>query len=116
MLANIVKRSFSQASTGIKTRVKLKHLPYEYGALEPVMSGQTLEFHYGKHHRTYVNNLNILLEQQAEANAVGDLQKAIGLTQNIKFNGGGHVNHEFFWETLCPVADSAMPEEGSVLH
>ena len=116
MLGKFVKRSFSQATTTGPKRVQLKHLPYELGALEPIMSGQTLEFHYGKHHRTYVNNLNNLLEQQAEAYARGDLQKAISYTQGIKFNGGGHINHEFFWESLCPEADSQLPEEGSVMH
>ena len=60
--------------------MQLKHLPYEIGALEPIMSGHLLDFHYGKHHRTYVNNLNNLLEQQAEAQARGELQTAISLS------------------------------------
>ena len=49
-------------STAIKMppRVELKALPYEMGALEPVVSGHLMEFHYGKHHRAYVNNLNTL--------------------------------------------------------
>ena len=97
-------------------RASLKALPYEIGSLEPFMSGALLDFHYGKHHRTYVNNLNQLLEQQAEALATGNLSKAIGYSQAIKFNGGGHINHELFWDSLCPQADSALPEEGSVLH
>ena len=75
-----------------------------------------MEFHYGKHHRTYVKNLNNLLEQQAEYNATGNLQKAIGLTQDIRFNGGGHLNHTFFWETLCPQADSHMPTSGPLVE
>ena len=50
-------------STGVeKIKVQMKPLPFEMGALEPVMSGHLLDFHYGKHHRTYVNNLNQLLE------------------------------------------------------
>lgn len=61
-----------------------------------------MEFHYGKHHRTYVNNLNKLNEQSAEALAKGDIKKYIDLSSAVKFNGGGHVNHEFFWETLAP--------------
>ena len=44
-------------------RVSLKHLPYEIGSLEPIMTGTLLDFHYGKHHRTYVTNLNNLLEK-----------------------------------------------------
>ncbi len=76
------------------------------------MSGHLLDFHYGKHHRTYVNNLNNLLEQQAEAAATGDIKTSIGLSQSIRFNGGGHLNHEFFWDSLCPQADSALPDSG----
>ena len=76
------------------------------------MSGQTIDFHYGKHHRTYVNNLNNLLEQQAEFMAQGKLEKSIALSNLIKFNGGGHLNHELFWDSLCPQADSAIPERG----
>ena len=116
MQSTIIKRTLSGAVPTQVARVQLKHLPYEFGALEPVMSGMTLNFHYGKHHRTYVNNLNQLLEQQAEALATGNLSKAIGYSQAIKFNGGGHINHELFWDSLCPQADSALPEEGSVLH
>ena len=115
MLGTFIRRGMNASATQ-PSRVQLKHLPYEIGALEPVISGHLLDFHYGKHHRTYVNNLNNLLEQQAESAARGDLQKSIGLSQQIKFNGGGHLNHEFFWESLCPQADSSLPEEGSELH
>ena len=115
MQGTVIKRTLSGA-VQTSNRVQLKHLPYEIGSLEPIMSGHLLDFHYGKHHRTYVNNLNNLLEQQAEFNAKGDIQKSIGLSQQIKFNGGGHLNHEFFWDSLCPQADSSLPEEGSELN
>jgi len=62
MINNLIKKNLSGNAT-TAARVTLKHLPYEMGALEPIMSGTTLDFHYGKHHRTYVNNLNNLLEQ-----------------------------------------------------
>ena len=97
-------------------RVSLKHLPYEIGALEPVLSGKVMEFHYSKHHRTYVTNLNNLLEQQAECTARGDLRESIALSKLIHFNAGGHLNHEFFWDSLCPKEDSALPDPGSDLH
>ena len=70
MVSNIIRRNLSGGLTKAP-RVQLKNLPYELGCLEPVISGHLLDFHYGKHHRTYVNNLNNLLEQQAEANATG---------------------------------------------
>ena len=70
MINNLIKKNLSGGVTQAQ-RVSLKHLPYEIGVLEPIMSGQTIDFHYGKHHRTYVNNLNNLLEQQAEFMATG---------------------------------------------
>ena len=68
---NLFKRTFTEAAKAtpiIKPlREELKPLPYEIGALEPVLSGHQMEFHYSKHHRTYVNNLNTLMEKAAEA-------------------------------------------------
>ena len=111
MINNILKKNLSAGATQ-SMRVQLKHLPYDYGSLEPCMSGQTLNFHYGKHHRTYVNNLNTLMEKASEAQAVGDMNRYVDLMQAIKFNGGGHLNHEFFWETLAPISDGggALPD------
>ena len=108
----------SSAQSIIPPRVELKHLPYEMGALEPVISGTLLEFHYGKHHRTYVNNLNTLQVQAAEAISKGDVAKYIKLADSIKFNGGGHLNHEFFWECLAPIkaGGGALPDKGSELR
>ena len=64
MMQNLIKKSASKFSTAAgENRIVLKKLPYELGALEPMMSSETLEFHYGKHHRTYVNNLNALLDK-----------------------------------------------------
>ena len=74
------------------------------------MSGHLLDFHYSKHHRTYVNNLNQLLEQQIDAMYKGDLKTMIGLEKKVHFNGGGHYNHEFYWESLCAPKDSHLPE------
>ena len=105
------KRLFS---TTQPRRVALKHLPYEMGALEPIMSAMTLDFHYGKHHRTYVTNLNNLLEKQAECVARNDNAGQIKLLNAIRFNGGGHENHTLFWESLCPQADSELPTSGDL--
>ena len=101
-------------STTQPRRVALKHLPYEMGALEPIMSAMTLDFHYGKHHRTYVTNLNNLLEKQAECVARNDNAGQIKLLNAIRFNGGGHENHTLFWESLCPQADSELPTSGDL--
>ena len=84
------------------------------GALEPVMSALTLDYHYGKHHRTYVTNLNNLLEKEAECIARDDLAGQVQLLNAIRFNGGGHYNHTLFWDSLCPVGDSELPESGDL--
>ena len=77
-----------------------------------MMSSETLEFHYGKHHRTYVNNLNALLDKQEEALKRKDLKALNQISTQICFNGGGHLNHEVFWDSMCPQADSQRPTSG----
>ena len=81
------------AARAFSSKVELPELKWELGDLEPVISGQLMDFHYNKHHQTYVNNLNSLLEQQEEAKANGDYAKVVSLSTAIRFNGGGHVNH-----------------------
>ena len=82
------------------TPYKLPDLPYDYSALEPVMSSQILEVHHKKHHQTYVNNFNASVEQLLSAK---DPVKITSLQGAIKFNGGGHINHSIFWTNLSPV-------------
>lgn len=82
-----------------------KPLPYGLDGLEPVISKELMEYHYGKHHVTYIANYNKLQKEAADALANGDAQKFTELTQAIKFNGGGHLNHEFFWDNLCSPGD-----------
>lgn len=77
------------ATAGAVAAYKLPELPYSYSALEPVISGQIMELHHGKHHATYVANLNKALEEYADAEAKRDLQKMIALQGAINFNGGG---------------------------
>ena len=84
-------------------KYELPQMPYDFGALEPVISGQIMELHYTKHHQAYVNNLNAALEKYAEAEKKQDVGAMIALQSAIKFNGGGHVNHTIFWTNLAPV-------------
>merc|ERR1712107_417719 len=83
-------------------KVTLPELPYDFNALEPVISADIMRLHHSKHHQTYVNNYNIQLEQYQEAESKGDIAKMIALQPAIKFNGGGHVNHSIFWTNLAP--------------
>jgi len=81
---------------------QLPELPYDFGALEPVISREIMELHYSKHHRAYVTNLNAALEKYHEAEMKNDVAAMIALQQAIKFNGGGHINHSIFWTILAP--------------
>jgi superoxide dismutase, Fe-Mn family len=81
---------------------QLPALPYDFNALEPVISSEIMNLHYSKHHQTYVTNLNKALEQYADAECKNDLQSMIALQSAIKFNGGGHINHCIFWTNLAP--------------
>jgi Fe-Mn family superoxide dismutase len=83
-------------------KYELPKLPYGLGDLEPVISKEIMDLHYNKHHNTYIQNLNKLLEQYEEAEKNGDVAKTIALQAGIKFNGGGHVNHSIFWTNLAP--------------
>jgi Fe-Mn family superoxide dismutase len=80
----------------------LPDLAYDYGALEPHISGEIMELHHSKHHQTYVNGLNATLEQLAEARQKGDFAAIGGLEKTLAFNLGGHVNHSAFWTNLSP--------------
>ena len=91
---------------------KLPDLPYDYAALEPAISAETMELHHSKHHNTYVANLNVALEELDGAVSAGDVSSIIGLQGALKFNGGGHVNHSLFWENLCPKGSSDFPTSG----
>jgi len=79
----------------------LPELPYELDALEPHISKNTLEFHYGKHHQAYVNNLNTLIKDTMYE--YSDLEEIIKRADDGIFNNGAQVyNHTFYFEALSP--------------
>jgi len=69
---------------GTKAKHTLPDLPYDYGALEPVISGEIMELHHSKHHQAYVNGLNAATEQMADAADKGDVKTMTKLTKAIK--------------------------------
>eukprot|EP01102_Stenamoeba_stenopodia_P006847 TRINITY_DN1913_c0_g2_i2.p1 TRINITY_DN1913_c0_g2~~TRINITY_DN1913_c0_g2_i2.p1 ORF type:complete len:259 (-),score=64.62 TRINITY_DN1913_c0_g2_i2:178-897(-) len=81
---------------------KLPDMPYDYGALEPVIIGEIMKIHHQKHHNAYVTNLNAALDKYSSAVARNDIAEQIALQGAIRFNGGGHVNHSIFWTNLAP--------------
>ncbi|CAN0494258.1 unnamed protein product, partial [Ectocarpus sp. 12 AP-2014] len=76
----------------------LPDLTYDYGELEPAISGEIMKIHHTKHHQAYINNLNAAMEKLADAEAKGDVTAILQLQAAIKFNGGGHLNHSIFWK------------------
>jgi superoxide dismutase, Fe-Mn family len=98
-----VSRSLATASSSAGMQsFKLPDLPYDYGALEPTLSGEIMKLHHSKHHQAYVTNLNASLEKYRAAELSGNVSEMISLQQAIRFNGGGHVNHAIFWQNLAP--------------
>ncbi|MGL6162663.1 superoxide dismutase [Fe] [Microbulbifer sp.] len=80
---------------------ELPELPYAKNALEPHISEETLEYHYGKHHKTYVDKLNGLLEGTAEADK--SLEEVIKSSSGGVFNNAAQIwNHTFYWNCLSP--------------
>ncbi len=80
-------------------KFELPPLPYAPEALEPVISAQTISFHYGKHHQAYVNNLNNLITGTRFENA--SLEEIVMQSEGAIFNNGAQVwNHTFYWEGL----------------
>ncbi|XP_040574176.1 superoxide dismutase [Mn], mitochondrial [Lepeophtheirus salmonis] len=112
-LRNVSKRL---ASSSLIQRGKhtLPDLPYDYGALEPVICAEIMQLHHSKHHQTYVNNYNVAEEKLSDAVAKGDASTIISLQGALKFNGGGHLNHSIFWTNLTP-GGSGEPE-GELLN
>ncbi|MBC8258353.1 MAG: superoxide dismutase [Fe] [SAR324 cluster bacterium] len=81
--------------------INLPALPYAQNALEPHISAETLEFHYGKHHQAYVNNLNNLLKGTGQESA--SLEEVIMNSEGGVFNNAAQVwNHTFYWNGMSP--------------
>ncbi len=80
----------------------LPDLPYDYGALEPHISGEIMELHHSKHHAAYVSGANLTLEALAEAREASSLGSVNMLEKNLVFHLGGHLNHSVFWRNLSP--------------
>lgn len=80
---------------------ELPKLPYAHDALEPYISKRTIEFHYGKHHQAYVNNLNKLIPGTEFENA--SLDDIVKRASGGIFNNGAQVwNHTFYWNCMKP--------------
>lgn len=88
---------------------ELPALPYAHNALEPHIDATTMEIHHGRHHNTYVTNLNNALKSapELESKSVEDLIADLNsvpeaIRTAVRNNGGGHANHSLFWKTISP--------------
>ena len=89
----------------------LPELPYPYDALEPHIDRKTLELHHRKHHQTYVTKLNEALAPVTawHSTTLADLLRdetrlPDDLRSAVNHNGGGHLNHDFFWNVMTPAS------------
>ncbi len=87
----------------------LPPLGYDYDALEPLIDARTMEIHHTKHHNAYVTNLNAAiagkpdLESLSADALIGNLAAVPEeIRTAVRNNGGGHVNHTFFWKVIAP--------------
>ena len=85
--------------------------PYAYNALEPFIDAQTMEIHYTKHHQTYIDKLNAVLDKHPDL-ADQPLEHLLANLEDLKIpeadkrairnHGGGHTNHTLFWQIMGP--------------
>jgi len=92
----------------------LPALPYNHGALEPHIDALTMQIHHGKHHQTYVTNLNTALDKHPDLHnkSLDDLMRGLNTVPEdirtaVRNNGGGHWNHSLFWKLMAPNAGGA---------
>lgn len=91
------------------TKFELPKLPYDYNALAPFISEQTMKLHHDKHHQAYVDNLNKAIDMHPEW-AQKSIEEIItsyatapeDIRNMLRNHGGGHYNHSMFWEMLSP--------------
>lgn len=103
-LASKIETLKAKSTTFLAEPFKLPALGFNYNALEPHIDALTMEIHHGRHHQTYITNLNkAIIGTPAENLSIADIITNISkYSSAIKNNGGGHWNHTFFWEILSP--------------
>jgi len=90
--------------------IELPNLPYPRDALAPHISEETINYHYGKHHQAYVNNLNAAIKGTDQAEA--SLEDIIRNSEGGLFNNAAQVwNHTFYWNSLSPNGGGAPSGE-----
>ena len=87
-------------------------LPYATSALAPSIDQQTMQIHYGKHHKGYVDNLNAQIKTYPDLDkmSIEQVQSQVSKYNTaVRNNAGGHYNHAFFWESMAPASKTGQP-------
>ncbi len=81
---------------------ELPELPYQYNALEPYCSAESMERHHKAHHAAYVKGANQTLERLMEAQVDGSFDRINGLSRDLAFHVSGHILHSLLWNSMAP--------------
>ena len=87
----------------------LPKLDYSYDSLEPFIDAKTMEIHHTKHHQTYIDKLNAIVE--ANPNLKDKTLEELCLLPETKNMARGHYNHSFFWQIIGPAGSGTIPDE-----
>lgn len=98
-----------------KNIYKLPELGYKYNDLEPYISEQVLTLHHQKHHKSYVDNANALLEKIYEARKNDQDLDQKSILKSFSFNVAGHILHETFWKIMAQANSGKNKPEGQIL-
>lgn len=98
----------------MKITHSLPELPYDKNALVPIITEETFDYHYGKHHAAYVNNLAVLVKDTylIDASVEKIIKKGFSDNKTVLFNNAAqHWNHSFFWHCISPEGGKAPDGE-----
>jgi Fe-Mn family superoxide dismutase len=119
-MAQVKEQSGTRANAD--TRHTLPQLPYDFAALEPHIDTQTMQIHHGKHHQTYITNLNNALSKHPELadKSLDELLHGISsipddIRTAVRNNAGGHHNHSLFWTIMAPAGKGGGGEPSGAL-
>ena len=88
-------------------KYKLSNLAYGYKDLEPYMSEEVLKLHHDKHHLSYVNAANAILDKIEDARKNNSDLDFKSVLKSLSFNAAGHILHETFWNIMAPASAEA---------
>jgi len=112
-LSHLLIALFATCLPGLAVaQFSLAPLPYPADALEPHIDKTTMEIHHGRHHNAYVNNLNAQIKTNPELTnlSLEAIQGQISrFNSAVRNNGGGHYNHDLFWQLMAPAGQRGAP-------